>query len=326
MHAIAYNQMPLSRIVSRPPRVREYPMPSVHVPVMLREVLAGLQLAPGLTVVDGTVGGGGHSKEIMARIRPDGKLLGLDRDPMMLALAGEVLTEPDVTLRRATYIDLPQLLQELGWTGVDRILVDLGLSSDQLADKASGFSFHSAGELDLRFDRSQGRSAADLLAKESVAELERIFREFSEEPWSRQIADHLIKQRAIQPIRTGIDLANAVKACLPGRQRDGQTHPATRVFQALRIAVNHELDHVRRAVEDVFPACLNPGGILAVITFHSLEDRIVKQALKNSPVWDVLTPKPTAPSPAEVRFNPRSRSAKLRLARKASTSEPREGT
>lgn len=316
MHAIAYNQMPLPKISSRPPRVREYPMPSVHVPVMLREVLTGLQLAPGLTVVDGTVGGGGHSREIMPRIRPGGKLLGLDRDPMMLSLAGEVLTEPDVTLRQASYLGLPTAMQELGWTGVDRILVDLGLSSDQLADDSRGFSFHATGELDLRFDRSQGLSAAELLATAPVEELERIFREFGEETWSRQIADYLINQRAIHPIRTGTELANAVKACLPGRQRDGSTHPATRIFQALRIAVNHELEHVRRAVEDVFPACLNPGGILAVITFHSLEDRIVKQALKNSPVWDVLTPKPIAPSPAEVRFNPRSRSAKLRLARK----------
>jgi 16S rRNA (cytosine1402-N4)-methyltransferase len=237
---------------------------------------------------------------------------------MMLALAGEVLTEPDVTLRQASYLDLPSVLQELGWTGVDRILVDLGLSSDQLADVSSGFSFHSGTELDMRFDRTQGLSAADLLATVSVEELERIFREFGEEPLSRPIADYVITQRTIQPIRTGVELANAVKACLPGWLRDGHSHPATRVFQALRIAVNDELGHVRRAVDDVFPASLNPGGILGVISFHSLEDRIVKQALKNSPEWDVLTPKPIAPRPAEVRFNPRSRSAKLRLARKIS--------
>lgn len=291
-------------------------MSSVHVPVMLREVLRGLELVPGLTVVDGTVGGGGHSREILERIRPGGQLLGLDRDPMMLEFAREKLAGPEVQLRQASYLELPRVLQELQWPGVDRIMVDLGLSSDQLADDSRGFSFHSSGDLDLRFDRTQGRSAAQVLAECTAEELANIFYELGEEPQSRQIAESLVRHRAIQPIRTGAELADAVQKCSPQRGRESGKHPATRIFQALRIAVNHELDHVREALETVFPRVLKPGGILAVISFHSLEDRIVKQALRKRDTWELLSSKPIEPTPAEVRFNPRSRSAKLRLARK----------
>jgi len=303
-------------IQSFPRSTREFPMTSVHVPVMLREVLQGLELTPGLTVVDGTVGGGGHSLEIAKRISPGGRLLGLDRDPMMLILAEQKLTGPEITLRQASYVDLPRTLSELGWPGVDRILVDLGLSSDQLADDSRSFSFRSKGDLDLRFDRTQGVSAAELLVTASVEELDHIFRDFGEEPRSRQVAEHLVRQRSTQPIRTGVELAEAVLAALHVHHSDRDTHPATRVFQALRIAVNHELEYVQQAIEKIFPACLKPGGILAVISFHSLEDRLVKQALRNVDVWEPITSKPIAPTPAETRFNPRSRSAKLRLARR----------
>ncbi len=298
------------------PRRRESIMTSVHTPVLLREVLKELELAPGLSVVDGTVGGGGHSREILSRIQPGGKLLGIDRDPMMLRHAAESVTGPDVALRQGSYTELSRLLQDVGWNGVDRILVDLGLSSDQLADSSRGFGFRLAGNLDLRFDTTQGQSAAELLATASVEELERIFREYGEEPLSRLIAESLVNRRLHQPLRTADQLAEAVKACVPGRRRDGDKHPATQIFQALRLAVNEELEHVRRALAEIFPACLNPNGILAVITFHSLEDRLVKHVFRNTDVWDVLTPKPIVPTPAEVRFNPRSRSAKLRLARR----------
>jgi len=291
-------------------------MPSVHTPVMLREVLHGLQLQPGLTFVDGTVGGGGHSKEVLARIQPAGRLLGLDRDPMMLELAADAVHGPAVTLRHGSYIELPSILAELGWSKVDRILVDLGLSSDQLAEQSRGFSFHSQGELDLRFDSTQGRSAAELLAESTVEELDHIFREYGEESHSRRLAEHLVRQRATEPVRTGVDLAAAVVNGLKLRVTNREAHPATRIFQALRIAVNGELDQVRQALTTTFPACLATGGILAVITFHSLEDRIAKQALRDADVWEALSPKPLAPSPAEVRYNPRSRSAKLRLARR----------
>ncbi len=269
-----------------------------------------------MTVVDGTLGGGGHSREILNRILPEGKLLGLDRDPMMLELARPVLDNPAVELRQGSYAELPEVLKSLGWEPVDRILVDLGLSSDQLADESRSFSFQSAGELDLRFDRTQGTSAAELLASVSAEELERILREFGEEPFSRQIAQFLVERRKNQPIHTGLDLAEAIRQCPGVRSSDASRHPATLVFQALRIAVNQELEHVRRAIEETFPQSLKPGGILAVITFHSLEDRIVKQAFRQRETWDVITAKPISATPVEARFNPRSRSAKLRLARK----------
>ncbi|MFO0919403.1 MAG: 16S rRNA (cytosine(1402)-N(4))-methyltransferase RsmH [Planctomycetaceae bacterium] len=289
---------------------------SVHVPVLLREVLREMQLSPGLTVVDGTLGGGGHSREILPRILPEGRLLGLDRDPMMIELARRGLNRPEVELRQGSYADLPAVLTRLGWGPVDRILVDLGLSSDQLADESRSFSFHSPGELDLRFDRSQGISAAEMLAEISVEELERILREYGEEPYSRPIAQHLVERRKSSPVRTGLDLADAVRGCPGVRFHDASRHPATLVFQALRIAVNQELEHVRQAVEETFPQSLRSGGMLAVITFHSLEDRIVKQAFRRRETWDVLTAKPIVATPVEARFNPRSRSAKLRLARK----------
>lgn len=292
------------------------PSPSVHVPVLLREVVGGLELAPGMTVVDGTVGGGGHSRELLKQILPGGRLLGLDRDAMMLDLARPALLQPEVTLRQGSYADLPDILHQLGWSPVDRILVDLGLSSDQLADESRGFSFRANGELDLRFDRTRGKSATELLEKITEEELERILREYGEEQFSRQIARHLVAYRSVSPIRTGAQLADAVRECRAVRNQDESRHPATLVFQALRIAVNEELEHVRRALEESFPRSLKPGGILAVITFHSLEDRLVKQAFRQRDVWDSLTAKPVEASPVEARFNPRSRSAKLRLARR----------
>ncbi len=291
-------------------------MPSVHQPVMLREVLQGLALAAGLSVVDGTVGGGGHSREILKRIQPGGRLLGLDRDPLMLGFAAEKLGSEHVTLRQASYLELPNLLTELGWPPVDRILVDLGLSSDQLADANRGFSFQATGELDMRFDTQRGRSAAELLGSASAEELEQIFLTFGEEPQSRRIAEYVVQQRSNQPIISGRQLADAVLEATKQRYSGRETHPATRVFQALRIAVNEELQHVEQALTTAFPRSLTAGGILAVITFHSLEDRIVKQALKDSTAWEPLTHKPISPTPNEVRFNPRSRSAKLRLARR----------
>jgi 16S rRNA (cytosine1402-N4)-methyltransferase len=291
-------------------------MSSVHVPVLMREVLRGLDLAPGQAVVDATVGGGGHSRQIITRIRPGGRLLGLDRDPMMIALAAEVISGSDVTLRRAEYADLPSILQELGWPRVDRVLVDLGLSSDQLADVSRSFSFQATGDLDLRFNTSQGRPASEILATYSLDDLERVFRDYGEEPHSRRIAEQIVRHRESAPIRSGAELADIVVRALPGPARLADKHPATRIFQALRIVVNGEMDHLERALHEAFPAAITPGGILVVISFHSLEDRIVKRALRNRDVWEPLTSKPVEPTPAEVRFNPRSRSAKLRLARR----------
>lgn len=289
---------------------------SIHVPVMLREVVRGLKLAPGQVVVDATVGGGGHAKAIANAIEPGGVLIGLDRDASMLDRARGILPQTGTHLYRASYSDLGTVLTREGRETVDRILVDLGLSSDQLEDRDRGFSFHSPGPLDLRFDVSHGEPASVLLQQWDEAELERVLREYGEEPHSRQIAQAIVSRRRFQPVATSQELAELVSRIVGGNG-SREKHPATRVFQALRIAVNRELEHLQHAMRNVFPHCLRPGGLLAVITFHSLEDRLVKDTLRQKEVWDLLTPKPIVPTPVEERVNPRSRSAKLRIARRA---------
>lgn len=293
---------------------------SVHVPVMLREVLQQLDLHPGLVVADGTVGAGGHSKKIWERIQPGGRLIGTDRDAMMLRWAREALPDPAVILQQGSYVELPTVLAGLELDGVDRFLLDLGLSSDQLEDRERGFSFRAEGPLDLRFDTRQGLSAADYLATATAEQLADDFHNFGEEHHSRQIASYLVEHRGQSPVRTAKELADAVTACLGNKASNSERHPATRVFQALRIAVNAELQHVQQGVEEIGPQIVRPGGLMAVITFHSLEDRLVKQAFRDKRIWEDLTPKPLVASPAEVRINPRSRSAKLRVARRRPTS------
>ena len=299
------------------PRSSDREARAVHVPVLLREVLQQMRLEPGLIVVDGTVGAGGHSREMLKALGDDGCLIGLDRDPMMLGHAAKKVSGSNVHLKQASYVELPQVLKELGIPGVDRILLDLGLSSDQLSDASRGFGFASDGLLDLRFDVSSGQPAAQILAEWSVAQLEAIFRDFGEEPLATPLAEFLVKNRAVAPIRTGAELAKTVAEC-PAFRRHGQSdkHPATRIFQALRIAVNHELDHVQQGISASSYQALKPGGYLAVITFHSLEDRIVKNEFRNAERWENLTSKPIVATPQEQRFNPRSRSAKLRVAMK----------
>jgi 16S rRNA (cytosine1402-N4)-methyltransferase len=294
------------------------PLASRHVPVLLREVDRELRLMPGLIVADGTVGAGGHSRMIAERIAPEGKLIGLDRDAMMLSLATKALASAEhVTLKQASYVELPSVLRELGLEGVDRVLLDLGLSSDQLADESRGFSFGANGPLDLRFDTSRGRSAREFLQTTTTDELECVLREYGEEPGSGQIAKFLVNRGATKPIQTASELAEAVAECLGVHRRTtGDKHPATRVFQALRIAVNEELEHVAHGLEKAVFESLKPDGIVVVITFHSLEDRIVKQEFRRADRWESLTPKPVVATHQEQRFNPRSRSAKLRAARK----------
>lgn len=286
--------------------------------MLLREVLRALELSPGLVVVDGTVGAGGHSRSIVGQIGDSGRLIGLDRDPMMLRHAAAVLPVSDrVILRHASYVDLPQVLQELGIGGVDRVLLDLGLSSDQLADDSRGFGFATTGPLDLRFDTSRGRPARELLATASVEDVESWLREYGEEPESRRIARFLVQKAAENGIQTGADLANAVAECLGIKRREaGEKHPATRVFQALRIVANQELQHVQQGLEESVFGSLKVGGLAAVISFHSLEDRIVKQEFRRGDRWESLTSKPIVATHQEQRVNPRSRSAKLRVARK----------
>ena len=288
---------------------------SVHVSVMPREVLQQLDLTPGLTVVDGTVGAGGHSEKIAALIGPEGILLGLDRDPLMLGHAAKRVHGHNRYLRHASYSEIKEVLSELKIESVDRILLDLGLSSDQLADRGRGFGYSLDAPLDMRFDVTSGQSAKVLLNTIDEASLERILTTYGEERFSGPIARKVIERRRIQPMETTRDLVETVESAIPPKARlQARKEPATRVFQALRIAVNEELLHLERALETELFDVLVPGGRLAVITFHSLEDRLVKNAFQDSQKWQTTTRKPLTATPAEVRINPRSRSAKLRTA------------
>lgn len=290
----------------------------VHVPVMPREVLQWLQLASGLTVLDGTVGAAGHSQLILKTLDTTGQLIGLDRDPMMLAMAEQKLQpekNTNCTLVRSSYAEAINVLQTLGIAGVDRVLLDLGLSSDQLSDRQRGFGFDAGGPLDMRFHTHEGRSAAELLQVLEEKQIEDIFRTHGEEPAAAKIASEIIRRRQQgKPVTTAEELESCVCGAVGTARKSGGRNPATRVFQALRIATNDELQHVERMLTEVLPEILNPGGIAVILTFHSLEDRIVKNAFKGHQGWQVLTKTPLEASPAEIRLNPRSRSAKLRAA------------
>ena len=282
---------------------------SIHKPVMLREVLQQLDLHPGLTVMDGTVGAGGHSTEIRNRIGAEGRIVGFDRDTMMLAFAAERLADPNTNLIHAPYSEAAEKLAEIGITHVDRVLLDLGLSSDQLSDRERGFGFDAGGRLDMRFDVSRGVPVDEYIRRTSREELIRVMSEFGEEPQAERIADALQHQR----IESAEQLAELIRKAT--RSSTSRRDPATRVFQALRIAVNEELQHLEHMMSQVLPTILKQDGLAVIITFHSLEDRIVKSAFKGHQGWHVLTKTPLRPTPAEVRVNPRSRSAKLRSAK-----------
>ncbi|QDU02497.1 Ribosomal RNA small subunit methyltransferase H [Gimesia chilikensis] len=292
----------------------------VHIPVLLREVMEQLDLSPGLVVVDGTVGAGGHSQHILKQIGTTGTLIGLDRDEMMLGFAREKLgaeTLPDgqCFLRQASYAELPAVLEELQIPSVDRVLLDLGLSSDQLSDETRGFGFETPGDLDLRFDTRQGIPAWQLLETLSEAELVEIMEVYGEERFSQRIASQLVQQRKTNPVRTAADLIAAVQAAMPAKVlATARKNPATRVFQALRIAANQELEQLETMLDAVLPQALKPGGRAVIISFHSLEDRMVKQAFKDRDQWKNLTAKPITATQAEQRVNPRCRTAKLRVA------------
>ena len=288
----------------------------VHIPVMPREVLQWLQLSPGLTVLDGTVGAGGHSSLILKALGPAGRLIGVDRDPMMLNFAAAKLSGVNCLLSRGSYLEAAEILRSNGLEKVDRVLLDLGLSSDQLADRDRGFGFDAGGPLDMRFHPQEGRSAAQFLQQSTQAELQEVLETWGEEPAARRIAAEV--HRRLQTggaVETTADLQSCVAAvCGDLRSSSGRT-ALTRVFQALRIRVNEELEHADRMLTQVLPQILNTDGIAVVISFHSLEDRIVKNAFKGNQGWQVLTKTPIEAQPAEVRLNPRSRSAKLRAAR-----------
>jgi 16S rRNA (cytosine1402-N4)-methyltransferase len=288
------------------------PEPTCHIPVLFDEVLEWLAPAPGKFFVDGTLGGGGHTAALAKAVGPTGTVLATDLDPAALARCETQLAGLPIKLAAANYTEIPALLAELGVAAVDGILLDLGLSSDQLADAERGFSFQADGPLDLRFDPEQGEAAWELLSHIGEQRLADIIFQYGEERYSRRIAKKIVETRRMTPIRTAGQLAELVRSCVP-RTPGLRIDPATRTFQALRIAVNEELASLETALA-TFPDCLKPGGRLVIISFHSLEDRIVKHAFRNDERLEVLTKKPVLASAREEAENPRSRSAKLRVA------------
>jgi 16S rRNA (cytosine1402-N4)-methyltransferase len=262
--------------------------------------------------VDGTLGGGGHTRLIAEAVGSQGMVLGLDRDPVAIERAERSLAGLPVQVACRNFCDLADVLDQLQVAAVDGVLLDLGLSSDQLADDQRGFSFDSQGPLDLRFDSSQGQPAWRMLQCAREEHLADVIFRYGEERFSRRIARKIVEARRRQPIRSASDLARLIRSCVP-RSRGHRIDPATRTFQALRIAVNDELRSLEMALERI-PDRLKPSGRLVVISFHSLEDRRVKQAFRGDVRLSVLTKKPVRPDAEEVETNPRSRSARLRAA------------
>ncbi len=293
-----------------------------HEPVLLAAVLRRLDPRPGEVILDGTVGLGGHARVLLPRILPGGVYIGLDLDAAMLAVARERLAWAGsaVRLEKANFAEFPSVLRVHGFERADHILLDLGVNSAQLEDAARGFSFEREGPLDMRFDREQPRRALDLVNSLSERELADLFYRFGQEGLSRKIARRICQIRHEARITTTGALARAVESAVAaGREGGGgRIHPATRVFQALRVAVNDELGNLERCLEQV-PAHLRPGGKLAVISFHSLEDGIVKRFLRRAAAEGMMVEvnrRPEIADGAERAVNPRSRSAKLRVAQR----------
>ena len=287
---------------------------SIHTAVLPAEVMSFLAVEPGMTVVDGTLGGGGHTRLLVDAVGPTGRVIALDRDPATIERGASELAGKPVRFAQANFCDIPEVLDALAIDRVDRVLLDIGLSSDQLADDTRGFSFDSDGPLDLRFDPTEGEPAWRMINRLRPETLADIIYEFGEERFSRRIARRIADARGKDPIKTSRDLARVVTAAVPRTKPPQRIHPATRTFQALRIAVNQELKSLRIALERI-PTRLAADGRLVVISFHSLEDRLVKEAFRNRQVWENLTRSPVEASDEELARNPRSRSAKLRAAR-----------
>jgi len=310
-------------------------MKEEHLPVLAEEVVTMLAAAPGSLQIDATVGGGGHTERILATTDPDGRLLGLDADGAAIARVrarlGDTFGER-LVLHRANFRELGTVAPDLGFGVVDGCLFDLGLSSFQLADVDRGFSFRADGPLDMRFDTSRGVPAAELLETLDAAELTALFRRYGEEPFAGRIARAIVQDRRGSPVRTAQELAGLIERVAPsrapGRRR---VHPATRVFQALRIAVNEELEALQGGLVAALDL-LRPGGRLVVLSYHSLEDRIVKRFFQAErrgctcppelpvcvcgrlPRLRLVTPKGIVPAAEEIAANPRARSARLRAA------------
>ena len=291
----------------------------IHRPVMLGEILDLLQVGANQDYVDGTLGLGGHAEAILEKSAPEGRLFGIDRDTRAQSLAQRRLSRfgARVEYRHGTYDRAGEFLQASGWTGADGMILDLGLSSLQLDDPERGFSFIQDSALDMRMDLEEEVTARELLDDLPEKELEAIFREYGEERFAKRIARRIVRSREENPIRTTLELCQIVSRAVPFSKpyKAQKIHPATRVFQALRIAVNRELDLLRKFLSKP-PDFLRVGGVLAVISFHSLEDRIVKWAFRSFENYQILTKKPLRPGAEEVSSNPRARSAKLRAVRR----------
>ena len=305
-----------------------------HVSVLLRECLDGLDIKPDGIYVDGTLGGAGHSSRIAAQLTT-GRLIGIDRDPVALKAAGERLQPfaDRVTLVHSNFSEVRQVLDDLGIEAVDGILLDLGVSSPQLDEAVRGFSYMLDAPLDMRMDGGAALSAHEVVNTWSQDELKRILYDYGEERYAPQIAGAICRRRAEKTIETTLELADIIRAAMPAAALREKQHPAKRSFQAIRIAVNDELGAVETVMKTAV-SCLNPGGRLAIITFHSLEDRIVKNGMVaaskgctcppnfpvcvcgNKPKVKLITRKPITASEEELERNPRSRSAKLRVCEK----------
>ncbi|NMC50010.1 MAG: 16S rRNA (cytosine(1402)-N(4))-methyltransferase RsmH [Desulfovibrio sp.] len=322
-------------------------MDARHVPVLVKEVLELLAISPGARVLDATVGLGGHSAAILEATNGDAEILGLDRDPQALEIAGRRLArwEGRVRLVLSRFSRFPEALAGMGWDGVDAVILDAGISSLQVDDAGRGFSFLADGELDMRMGGATAGEApaATLVNKAPFERLREIIREYGEDPQAGRIARAIVAAREKRPIAGTLELAAIVEAAYPAKWRaTARQHPATRTFQALRMAVNAELEELEAFLERI-PDYLRPGGRVAVIAFHSLEDRLVKRAFRREaagcvcpkeqvvcvcghvPTLRILTKKPVTPGPAEVAENPRSRSAKLRVAERLDPARARGG-
>ena len=305
-----------------------------HVSVLLDECIEGLNIRPDGIYVDGTLGGAGHSAQIAARLTT-GRLIGIDRDPIALRAAGERLAPfgERVTLVHSNFCEIANVLDELGIEGVDGILLDLGVSSPQLDDGSRGFSYMVDAPLDMRMNNGDALTAEEVVNTWSYEELRRILFDYGEERYAPQIAANICRTRETKPIKTTLELVDVIRGAMPASALREKQHPAKRSFQAIRIAVNDELGAVRQVMEAAIPK-LNPGGRLAIITFHSLEDRIVKNGMADAakgcicppnfpvcvcgkkPLVKLVNRKPIVSGEEELERNPRARSAKLRICEK----------
>lgn len=284
-----------------------------HVSVLMDEVLHWLDPQPGQVWVDGTLGAGGHSRQLAERVGPTGRVYALDRDRGAVESATARLAGLPITPLWANYRDFAAVLDDVGLTQVDGVLLDIGLSSDQLADSDRGFSFAADGPLDLRFDVTEGKPAADIVNYFGEQELADLIFRYGEERHSRRIARAVVEMRRERPFVNASELADIVRRVVPHSPDTRRIDPATRTFQALRIAVNDELGALETFLKEA-PPRIRPGGRVGIISFHSLEDRIVKEAFRHDPRWTPLTKKPVEATEREIAANPRARSAKLRVA------------